>query len=501
MPIRAGRTGIGDLYIQPPRSHPPSWAEFFEDYIDIAKLGRVSTASAVFLVQSGGRYFAVVFGQGRNLLQTGIWEERFGLRVVLNCIEETKVRSIDKRTFDAISRHTRVQSSREAAARDFGLDIEQDLLRAVTGTPKDEVYGKRLSGMDSLHAAVKADCSDVKRLLSLYLEKFTDESYREVFPWVDHISEVSLPSTVATLDELLVGRIQSGELDRCWLAVPEIVDWAEVDGFRYRFGPRDPQYHDLHLPDFLSTITDKNEVSPDLLRRRHAQSVDLSGQPRHRWSIYKCLYCETEYDGDNYLLSGGVWYRVKPDFVQAVNRFVNAIPKYSRELPEYADGSEGAYCARVSGQSPARYALMDQKEIMIGGGYSKVEFCDLYSDDRDLIHIKRYGASSVLSHLFAQGVVSGEAFRSDAGFRQAVSDRLPAAYRIATPDKAPEPSTYQIVFAVVSDQPGNDLMLPFFSRVNLKHAATRLGAYGYRTALAKIKVSERVSTLKRYESR
>src|SRR2546425_6910223 len=35
-------------------------------------------------------------------------------------------------------------------------------------------------------------------------------------------------------------------------------------------------------------------------------------------------------------------------------------------------------------------------------GYSRVEFCDLYTDSQDIIHIKRYGGSSVLSHLFAR---------------------------------------------------------------------------------------------------
>jgi hypothetical protein len=55
-----------------------------------------------------------------------------------------------------------------------------------------------------------------------------------------------------------------------------------------------------------------------------------------------------------------------------------------------------------------------------------------------------------------------------------------------------------VVFAVISDEAG-ELTLPFFSRVNLKHAATRLQAYGYRTALAKIGVGAAVTTLKWYK--
>src|SRR5262249_7216110 len=131
--VRRNSTKLGDLYVQQSRSHLPRWAALFEEYIDdVTSLGRVSTSAAVFLVQSGGRLFAVVFGQGRSLIAPGSWEERFGLRVVLNTIDANSLRSIDKWTFDAISRHTRVQASREAPVREFGLDIEQDLLRAAT---------------------------------------------------------------------------------------------------------------------------------------------------------------------------------------------------------------------------------------------------------------------------------------------------------------------------------------------------------------------------------
>lgn len=499
--VRIDSTKLGDLYVQQSRSHLPSWAALFEDYIDdIASLGRVNSSSAVLLVPAKSRLFALSFGQGRYLLEPGSWEERFGLRVVLNTIDAGSLRSIDKWTFDAISRHTRVQSSREAPIGDFGLDIEQDLLRAATGTTKDESYGKRLTGMDSLHAAVRMDLSELRGLLGRYLEKFNDDAYRESFPWVEHIAEVSQRDTIETLNRVLVAKVKSGKTERCWLAVPEIIDWAQISGFRYRFGSREPKYHDLHLPEFLASLPDDADLSPELLRRRHAYAIDLADERRHSWPVYQCVYCEIEHEGSTFLLSGGKWYRIEQDFVKSVNEFVKSIPKYGQQLPEYADSSEGAYCARVAKELKDKYALMDQKMVAIGGAYSKIEFCDLYTDARDLIHVKRYGASSVLSHLFSQGVVSGETFRANAGFRVAVNKLLPPAFRFDAPDQPPQPSSYRVVFAVVSDQAG-DLALPFFSRVNLKHATTRLHAYGYRTAIAKVMVSDKVSTLKWYKQK
>ena len=51
----------------------------------------------------------------------------------------------------------------------------------------------------------------------------------------------------------------------------------------------------------------------------------------------------------------------------------------------------------------------------------------------------------------------------------------------ADPAKRPKQGEYRVVFAVISDRPG-PLVLPFFSRLNLKHAVRRLDGYGFRVA-------------------
>jgi uncharacterized protein (TIGR04141 family) len=165
-------------------------------------------------------------------------------------------------------------------------------------------------------------------------------------------------------------------------------------------------------------------------------------------------------------------------------------------LPEYDDDSETSYNKRVAESDPGRFALMDHKPVSYGGSKGGLEFCDLYTRQGDLIHVKRYGNSSVLSHLFSQGLVSGELFQTEPAFRKEVNRVLPADYRLPDPNRRPAQDQYQAVFAVVSDVPG-DLTLPFFSRLNMKHAARRLGGYGFRVARAKIPVNEdRAKTIK-----
>lgn len=494
----AGGSEIGTLYVKAPRAHLPRWAAFFEDHLEVDQLGRVSSTAAVLLLKANRRWFAVTFGHGRFLLVPDCWEERFGLRVVLNSIEPDKLRSLDKRTFDALSTHSRIQGSREGSAPDFGLDIEQDLVRAVTGTPQDESLGKTVSGMDSLHAAVRTTVDDLKELLARYARKNDEDTYKTNFPWVDHIADVTDKTLVNDLDARLATTI-NGSRERCWLCVPEIIDWGRTGGFKYGAGPRSPEHSDLNFEGFLESVRD-GVVDTALLKHRRVTRVDNEGAVLDEWSIYKCVYCEMDHLGHTFILSTGRWYRVDTNFVKVVNDYYATHPRYERDLQTYDDASEGDYCRRIANASPDSYALMDRRLISIGGAYGKVEFCDLFTSAKDLIHIKRYGASSVLSHLFSQGVVSGEAFKSDALFRTRVLEALPKSHRTFDATSIPQSGEYRVVFAVISDKT-TPLALPFFSRVNVRQACRRLEAFGYRTALAKIQVSVQKAKLKKYPPR
>ncbi len=143
---------------------------------------------------------------------------------------------------------------------------------------------------------------------------------------------------------------------------------------------------------------------------------------------------------------------------------------------------------------------MDQRNIVYGGSHSKIEFCDLYSNQREIFHVKRYGQSSALSHLFAQGLVSGELFQRDEHFRREVNRKLPVSHRLESPKDRPARDHFRVIFAIITDKPGA-LQLPFFSRLNLRHAASRLEMYGFRVAKAKIVVEEAFRLMQRFRAR
>jgi uncharacterized protein (TIGR04141 family) len=104
-----------------------------------------------------------------------------------------------------------------------------------------------------------------------------------------------------------------------------------------------------------------------------------------------------------------------------------------------------------------------------------------------MIHVKRYGASSVLSHLFAQGLVSATTFLSDPSFREKVNGLVPPPLRLVSPVTQPDAADYEIAFFVASRSAG-PLALPFFSRVTLRHTYTQLAAYKFRATLTKVQI-------------
>lgn len=149
------------------------------------------------------------------------------------------------------------------------------------------------------------------------------------------------------------------------------------------------------------------------------------------------------------------------NFVERTNSEFRKIDVSSLQLPVYAGGGEGKYNNHVCDKYPARFALLDDKnKISHGGGHGQVEVCDIFSINRELIHVKIYGKSSVFSHLFSQGFVSGQLLQVDADFRKKVKAKLGSPFNDLIAVERPTDKELTIVFAVISDSEEKALQLP-----------------------------------------
>lgn len=484
--IGTGRNAVGALYHQTTPYRSPRWVDFFGSHLNPRDFP-VSTVSAVLIAAVGGRLFALTFGQGRHMLRPGVYEEDFGLRVTLNSVSPEHIRTIDRKSLDATGRHSREQASKNIAIIEFGLDIDKDILRAVTGPAEDPAIGRRLAGADALSIVADVELVNLRDLLELYLTQHGKLVYRERFPWVDNIREVGDPILRKALDDNLELHIRDRVFNRIWMAVPDLVDWHDVAGFAFRRSYGTELHDDISFDVYLGQLRHPDQLSVEILHKDRVFCISTeTDAPKAEWPVYKCIYAELDRDGRTFLLSGGRWYEVSIDYVTEVNRSMRRIPASSRlRLPDYDDPSESEYNRRVYEMDRSTYALMDRKNIQYGGGASKIEFCDLYTRRNEIVHVKRYGGSGTLSHLFAQGSVSATLFLSDQRFRKEINKLLPTSHSLRTADGPLRANNYEVAYAIASKASG-PLVLPFFSRVTLRHTCTQLQNMGYRVTLNKI---------------
>jgi uncharacterized protein (TIGR04141 family) len=486
------------LFVKNTYSNPPRWARFFNADVATNEFGQNSSTGALLYAKVGKAIFILTFGQGYHLVESMFIEMNFGLRVSLNLLDVESIRSIDKSSFEQHPTQSREQTGVATELQYFGLNIERDLLRAITGKPNDEEFGRRISGMDALKLSLEVELKDLASLLKRVLVAYKDDTYKKgVFAWVDHIGEVKDKSLHEELDIEISKNISAGKFERIWLSVPEIIDWDRVVGFKYSSAASSPRHYDIRMPDFIDALKGSDHVLKKL-KQKKIYCVDSEDLPVYQYPAYRFVYAEVAYQSDVYILNNGKWYRVSHSFAEQVNNFFASVPKYSKSLPIYNDETEGDYNKRVAKDNPNSYVLLDKKNIRITGAASPVEPCDLFRDSNEFIHVKRYGGSSVLSHLFNQGLVSGELFQMESEFRELLNSKLPKERKLSNTDNRPNRNDYHVIFAIVSESDEKDLSIPFFSRISLKHVMARLEAIGFVVMIAKISVDELRKKIKKY---
>ena len=484
-PVRIGKKRIADLYIKRVERHTPPWLFYFGASVDLSGISlKTASLAAVLLLRHEETLFAVVFGYGRSLLQDGVAEERFGLRATLNAVEPSQLRSIDHKRLEAVQRHTREQLSRAGGLDQFGLDVDRDLLRAVTGAPTDPKHGRRLSGADFLTVVGDIPLASLGQRLSRYAALSDATTYSDHFPWVDNIRQVRDPVLRAKLDAKLVAMIKSSS-DDVWLAIPDIIDWSTTRGVRYESKKAAVVYPELSFDGYFEQCGTRTDFTEGRLTQDRVYLVGVEEDTAQRsWSLLRCLVAECKHASRHYILNEGQWYQIDQDFLTTVETFMQNVPLSQIPLPKYSDKDEGAYNKRVAASDKQRFALLDQNFVKYPQR-GKVEVCDLYTKTREFIHVKRRGASSTLSHLFSQGTVAAQLMLAEPGFRKQFHAKLPPTHHWGTPDEQIEPSDFEVCFALINP-PKKSLCLPFFSKVSLRTAVRNLTQLGFRVSIANV---------------
>ncbi|VGM95772.1 sporadically distributed protein [uncultured Avibacterium sp.] len=445
------------LYYKQNPSTSPSWVDLLkkhsENANELASLSN-SSCSAVLFMKNESNNFALTFGYGHHLLESDYIQENFGLKVVLNAVDPSKLRSIDAHTLDEVPVFKKNQSSIATSFVGFGFDIEQDLMYAATGIPEDSSFCKSFSGKNSLSISLPFTLEQLPKLLSRLEEFFSSTSYKEKFPWIDNLSEIENVELKEKLDRLLVDKIKRKDFAKTWLIIPDVINWESIKGFRYQKPKRgkliDEISWETYLDDMDKRKKDMSDISIDIFKSKEYVYCISSSEEKveFKWSIYKCIYCEIN-DDKSYCLTNGKWYQVDSDFLEKLNDFIEKLPKSDIKFPDYNGQSEGEYNKSVS-ESDDDFTLMDGKLIHYGGGSSKIELCDIYSKNKKLIHVKCYNGSSTLSHLFSQGLTSIQLILQDSNFRSLCNEKLPIEYKLPVKNNDVNANDFELIYVILT---------------------------------------------------
>ncbi|MCV6621846.1 MAG: TIGR04141 family sporadically distributed protein [Cellvibrionaceae bacterium] len=499
--VEGARLFVGQIY-----SNEPPWADFLrEQSSDLPENLFASGAGAVLFVPIDGYIFAVCFGHAHVALNNDAFVRQFGLKVTLNSVPRSGLRSLDTATPDAVTMQKRIQASRDSDLQQFGVDMVRDLARVAAGTPSDKSIAQFLAGKDSLRLTTHYKSDELGALCTQLLKAFNSEEYKTDFSWIDQMRLVSEKDVIAELDTLLFSSLQdliAGNHADLHMSPPEIVDYTEGMALHYNgFGSHGVNYYSLSIEDYvfeLSRVGFAGDIEE--LKQKHAIRAKRDDDDKFSqgWRVYDCFVYEAsrEEHGQNvhYVLFSGDWYRVEDNFKADIENTFEQIEKVAL-IGATSCRNERELIVDIDANRDDLLKLDQEKINPLGVKYANIEPCDFFSDKGEFIHLKDGHSSHSISHLWAQGIVSAEAFVSDKDFRKKLrkivkerrnSKKKATNFEAILPLASQKPirENFKVVFGIMR-KPYRDgsLGIPFFSKVSLRTTAQRLEEFGIPYAL------------------
>ena len=306
------------------------------------------------------------------------------------------------------------------------------------------------------------------------MNAYNSNTYKDKgFDWIDNVRAIKDSVLREELDFALSEIIKKKDYSKIQIASPDTVNWNDLLGFCFsgiRKDTTDANVYSMEINyvEYFDSINDNSNLFKKL-KRDKLYGMNNGENPFAICNVYSALIAQMYYDDKTYILNAGTWYEVNNSFYSRVTEFISSIPISNLSLPKCPKGmNEGEYNLEVAKQQD--YYLMDKRLVSVLNGPKHIEACDIFTRDKQFVHVKNKCRSSQLSHLFAQGRVSAQAFTSDQEFRKQVWDKVKSKFGEDVFDyhKKPESSEYEVVYAIIDEKTGDiEDRLPFFSKVNL----------------------------------
>lgn len=486
--------GIGTAFYVNSNIYPPSWlTSFFNNDENLKDKLWNSSSKATLLIKTNvsdneERIFALVFGRGNSLLKDTAIEDRFGLKTALNLIGEKNIRNISKTVIGGSQKNTIEQMPRQSTIDEFEIDIDTDLIGKVTGKVAEGKFVEgTVTGSDSLLVKHSVDISNVIPFLGQVYECYLSKDYLKSFEWIDQVKIVKDKMLINLLDQQLVLALNANDND-FWMAVPEIIEWDDVQGFKIS-GIRDELYDDIYIEKVIDSL--RNPLtSIEQLKNKSIHLVDLNDQKFATWSCYKCIYGELSYSGHSYCINNGKWYEIDNDYATRIEQQYFGSIVSQIDFIEYRQGQkEEEYNLAFTKSNENQYICLDRKLVPVGKNRNPIEICDVLTINNQMIHIKKYSGSSVLSHLFNQGLVSASLLKKGEQDYLIKGNEQVKKQTDRTEFELNNSKQYEIVYGIISKETDDLPNIPFFSKISFCSVRDKLKMYGFVCSIKAIKKS------------
>ena len=468
----------------------PRWISLFEQVDVPERFKKQKTLRGLLVLETNNRLMAITFGHGRSMINQSSIVRGFGLRVAMNLGDPKKLKSIDKSTLDKVALNTRSQSAKNTGVEDFGFEFDHEVLRSLTAVVDSEEDDTEIvSGSDSVTLSTDITFDTIQSIADRLFDAYSLEEYKTVYPWVEYIYPETDPTIKEKLDEKIVGLLNAGNLEELWIAPPEIIDYSDFSGFVYRRTNPPVFYQELNLSTFISDSRFRGDISVSSLKSKKIYVYNGEEAEVNQWPIFRCLNGEIDLDGKRYILNDGRWYQIQQTFYDEVCEYFNSLDHAGLQFDPYGGRKEGPYLRAIANNNDL--VLLDQKWVRPKGVANNLEFCDLLSDCNGIIHVKKYGSSAVLNHLFAQAYQSIEMLINSPEVIEQVNQHLNESPLSLVFDAEESPRRHRIVLAIMDHRAG-DLDIPFFAKVNLRQHSRKMRGMGFSVELAKIEMGDQI---------
>ncbi|MDY7106779.1 MAG: DUF6119 family protein [Actinomycetota bacterium] len=461
------------------------------------------------------RWFGWTFGTGSRALRRTATDTRFGLIAALSGITpedeglegpadevdkpwRPQLRQLQHRASSPYQRASGHRAARDIPVEGFPFDRFADLVSSAGGKTRAAWAPSVIGGRSFRFTNVIDRPSDLIERSDLIFDWFRSDRYKAAYGWIDNFTLIEDEELIGELRTVVADKF-AAEPDQRDLDVLLPDDLIDVDDERAIEFVRFPR-------GVAGSSTRKNSSNITLTRAMverlfrggagssdpfdvEMEFLDVERAPLGTSTVLECLFGEVRRGSDTFILHDGDFYRVEASYLEKLRCQIAGIDEATIELAPYEGGSEGKY--NEAAAEAGRLLCLDRRLVKVPGE-TTFEACDLLHPDGYVIHVKRKGRSSVLSHLFAQAYVSAEALReSDESMkefrriveqseadRDLISRSLDSleAFDARTRD-------LEVVFVFIGEWRGRTLQnLPLFSRIALANAVKQIERLGYRVS-------------------